>query len=176
MSYDLSVLIPARAERWLPRTVDGVLERSSDRTEVIVALDGEWSPDPLPQHPRLSVLYLPDPVGQRAATNLAARASQARWVMKLDAHCILSPGFDEVLMDAMEGHDDWTIVPKMYNLHAFDWLCPACETAGRLIDEREGRPAGRLYQGPTPDACPGCGSEMVMDEKAREYKIGRAHV
>lgn len=149
MTYDLSVLIPARSELWLPRTVEGVLERSCDRTEVIVALDGEWPFDPLPQHPRLSVLYNAEPVGQRAATNQAARVSDARWVMKLDAHCVLSPGFDEVLMEAMDGHDDWTVTPKMYNLHAFNRRCYDC--------------GWEEYQGPLEKGCPECGGPVVRD-------------
>ena len=145
MSFDLSILIPARNEEWLKRTIEGIIACSGPRTEVIAVLDGAW-PQPgleLEQHERVTVLFNPEPVGQRAAVNQAARISKARWVMKCDAHVIFSPGFDEVLMQAMEGHDDWTISPKMFNLHAFDWVCQACGKED--------------YQGPTPDKCDGCG-------------------
>ena len=57
---DLSVLIPARNEQWLARTVADVLEHARGDTEVIVVLDGAWADPPLPQHPRLQVVYLPD--------------------------------------------------------------------------------------------------------------------
>lgn len=167
--YDLSILIPARSEMWLRRTVEDILDHSGERTEVIVVLDGDWGEpgdpdgDRIPEHPRVTALYEPEPVGQRAATNLAASLSEARWVMKADAHCAFAPGFDEELMAAMEGHADWTIVPAMHNLHVFDWLCHACDEAGRVLDKKNRRPPGRLYQRPTPDACPGCGGPMVRD-------------
>lgn len=146
---DLSVLIPARNEEWLGRTVDDVLAHSSDRTEVIVVLDGAWPVEPLPQHPRVSVLYHPVAIGQRAATNHAARISTARYVMKLDAHCSVADGFDVVLLDAAERLPRDTVqVPAQKNLHIFNWVC-ACGWHG--------------YQGPTPAACPTCGGPVTRD-------------
>lgn len=145
--YELSILIPARNERFpsdgktavgeqldlLNLTLKNVLVNTGDRTEVIVVLDGVWPLEPIEQHPRLTVVYNPVSVGQRAATNQAARLSKSRWVMKLDGHCAVAPGFDEAMLAAGEGHDDWTLVPGMFNLHAFDWVCDA---------------GHRLYQGP----------------------------
>jgi glycosyltransferase involved in cell wall biosynthesis len=140
--FDLSVLIPARNERWLAETVRDVLKHSSKRTEVIIVLDGAW-PEPdvaLEQHPRVQVIYLAQSIGQRAATNMAARVSTSRYVMKLDAHCAMAPGFDEQLMkDAEELGPLCTQIPAQHNLHVFDWVCEKC--------------GARLYQGPTPEAC-----------------------
>lgn len=84
------------------------------------------------------------PIGQRAATNLAARLSSAKYVMKCDAHCAFGPGFDAIMMADMQ--DDWTMVPKMYNLHAFDWVCGACGHS--------------RYQGPS-GPCEKCGGETT---------------
>jgi len=67
--------------------------------------------------------------------------------MKLDAHCAVGQGFDRIMMEDMQ--DNWTMVPRMYNLHAFDWLCQEC--------------GHRKYQGRTPDACPKCGGHMERD-------------
>lgn len=132
----LSVLIPARNEEWLNRTVADVLANIRGDSEVIVIADGAWPVDPLPQDARLSIIKTPVSIGQRAATNLGAKISQARYVMKLDAHCQVSEGFDLELAGAADlmGPDVCTI-PGQYNLHAFDWVC----TAGH-----------RVYQGPTP--------------------------
>jgi hypothetical protein len=132
----LSVLIPARNEEWLNRTVSDVLTNLRSDTEVIVVLDGEWPVVPLDHHPRLQVVKLQKSIGQRAATNLAAKISTADYVMKLDAHCQVSEGFDTSLLAAAErlGHDVCQI-PAQYNLHAFDWVCS------------DGH---RVYQGPTP--------------------------
>src|SRR6185436_5373107 len=97
---DLSVIIPARCEKWLSRTIADVLEHIEADTEVIAVLDGAWSESGIPQHERVTVVYLPESIGQRAATNLGARISTATYVMKLDAHCAVAQGFDRVLIEA----------------------------------------------------------------------------
>lgn len=146
MKYDLSILIPARNEQFLARTVEDILANIEGNTEIIVVLDGEWARPGLPQHERLTVIYNPVSVGQRAATNQACRLSSAKWVIKTDAHCAFDKGFDVKMMDAIRGHDDWTMVPAMKNLHAFDWVCEAC--------------GHRKYQGPTPAGCEKCKGKM----------------
>jgi glycosyltransferase involved in cell wall biosynthesis len=136
---DLSVLIPARNERWLARTVADVCEHAKGDTDVIVVLDGAW-PEPgyeLQQHPKVQVIYLPEPIGQRAATNLAARVSTARWVMKLDAHCSVADGFDVALMEAaLELGPNVTQVPAQKNLHVYNQVCEGC---GAVYDQAPAR-------------------------------------
>lgn len=134
---DLSVLIPARNEEFLKLTVDGVLKAAEADTEVIVVSDGDWPLHSLDDDPRITLIKTGEPVGQRAATNIAARVSTAKFIMKLDAHCIVDQGFDRKLMENCEY--DWTVIPSMYNLHAFDWKCAKC--------------GQRWYQGPTPTYC-----------------------
>jgi len=141
MTVDLSVLIPARNEMFLNQTINSVLENRRGMTEIIVVLDGSWPVEPVPDHERVTLVYHPEPVGQRAATNDAARIARGQYVMKLDAHCAVGPGFDVIMLEDMQ--DDWTMVPMMYNLHAFDWVCQAC--------------GHRRYQGPTPEKCEKCG-------------------
>jgi hypothetical protein len=133
---DLSVLIPARNEMWTARTVVDILAHARADTEVIVVLDGAPADPPLPVDPRVQVVSLGASIGQRAACNLAARLSQARYVMKLDAHCAVADGFDAALIAVAE--EDLTQIPAQYNLHAFDWVCKCGE---------------RIYQGPTPTTC-----------------------
>lgn len=135
--YDLSVLIPARNEMFLALTVENILQNKRGKTEVIVALDGQWAKPPIPSHPDVTVIYFPESIGQRAATNQACRLSKAKYVMKLDAHCAVDEGFDVKLLAEMK--DDWTMVPIMYNLHGFDWVCKKC--------------GKNWYQGPTPKFC-----------------------
>lgn len=147
MKYDLSILIPARNEMFLAKTVENILTNIRGNTEIIVVLDGQWADPPVPQNERVTVLYNPVSVGQRAATNQAARISDAKYVMKCDAHVAFDEGFDVKMMADMQ--DDWTMVPAMYNLHAFDWVCDKC--------------GHRIYQGPTPDKCDDCGGKMQRD-------------
>src|SRR3990167_5967732 len=120
---DLSILIPARNEEFLARTIEDILASIEADTEIIAVLDGAWANPPIAQHPRVNVVYLPESIGQRAATNLACKLSKAKYVLKCDAHTSWDKGFDRKLIEAMQGHDDWTIVPCMRNLHAFDWVC-----------------------------------------------------
>ena len=54
---------------------------------------------------------------------------------------------------------DWTMIPKMWNLHAFDWECPEC--------------GNRTYQGVKPIKCK-CGGnafDMVIVWKPRGNKV-----
>lgn len=148
----LSVLIPARNERWLSRTVQDVVSHAKGDTEVIVVLDGAW-PEPgyeLVQHPNVQVIHLPEPIGQRAATNLAARVSEADYVMKLDAHCSVADGFDVALMDAAaELGPAVTQIPAQKNLHIYNRVCPC----GRVE-----------YQGSLSSPCVVCGTtEWTQD-------------
>lgn len=119
MTYDLSILIPARNEEFLNRTIEDILSNIEGKTEIIVVLDGYWVD--IPQHERVTVVHHPVSVGQRAATNEACRLSNAKYVMKVDAHCAFDKGFDVKMMNEMQ--DNWTMVPTMRNLHVFDWVC-----------------------------------------------------
>lgn len=120
MKYDLSILIPARNEEWLNKTIEDILANIEGKTEIIVVLDGYFVE--IPQNPRVSVIYNPVSLGQRAATNQAAKLSEAKYLAKCDAYCAFDKGFDVKMMSEM--HDDWTMVPTMRNLHVFDWVCP----------------------------------------------------
>lgn len=134
---ELSILIPARNEIFLAKTVENILENIEGDTEVIAVLDGEWADPAVSQHKRVTVIYHPESVGQRAATNEAAKVSKAKYLMKIDAHCSFDKGFDAKMLKDMQ--DDWTFVPVMKNLHAFDWVCKKCKS--------------RKYQGRTPTEC-----------------------
>src|SRR3990172_5902379 len=95
----LSVLIPSRNEQFLARTIADVLKNMRGDTEVICVCDGMWPDPPVVDHPKVTMIYHPTAVGQRAATNEAARVSHAKYLMKLDAHCAVDEGFDVKLTD-----------------------------------------------------------------------------
>jgi Glycosyl transferase family 2 len=165
---DLSILIPSRNEMFLSRTIDDILGNIEGDTEVIAVCDGNWPDPPVHDHPRVSLVYHTESIGQRAATNEAARLSRAKYIMKVDAHCAFDKGFDRILME--EAPYLWTVVPRMYNLHAFDWVCSSC--------------GHRTYQGPTPVKCEvvdkdgnvvaGCGAtEGIAREMVWKPRISR---
>lgn len=125
---DVTVVIPARNEHWLKRTVDDVLEHSECDTDVIVLCDGGWPPVPLDTHPRVQVLYVPESIGQRAATNIGVKLSTAKYCIKADAHVSFSQGFDRVLVEAAENlGSDVVQIPAQRHLHVYDQMCPLCK-------------------------------------------------
>lgn len=116
----LSILVPARNEEFLVPTIEDVLRNSSQDTEVLVALDNwEIEKPVLPTNKRLKVIETR--AGQRGATNILARFAKAPYLMKLDAHCSLSKGFDTAILEDVK--EDRVLVPALHNLHAYDWLC-----------------------------------------------------
>lgn len=155
MQYDLSILIPARNEMFLRKTVEDILNNIEGNTEIIVGLDGQWADPGVPDDDRVTLVYYPESIGQRAMTNQLCRLSKAKYVAKSDAHVAFDKGFDRKMMEIIKGHDDWTVAPTLRNLHVFDWECPKC--------------GSRWYQGPLPTQClrnikhPGDGTEKNPD-------------
>jgi len=144
---DLSVLIPARNEMFLRNTVDNILSKIEGDTEIIVVADGNWPDPPILDNPKVRIIHHSESIGQRAATNEAARLSRAKFIMKCDAHCAFDQGFDVKLMGDCEY--DWTVVPRMYNLHVFNWKCNNC--------------GNETYQGPTPTNCQKCNTQATFE-------------
>lgn len=147
MKYSLSILIPARNEIFLKQTVEDILKQKRGNTEIIIGLDGQWADPPIIDNKDVTIIHTSESIGQRAMTNQCARLSQAKYLVKVDAHCSFDEGFDVKLMADMQ--DDWTMVPTMRNLHAFDWVCP------------DGH---RRYQSPS-GVCKECGKETTRDIK-----------
>lgn len=159
MQYKLSIIIPGKGEEFMDRTIQDVLEHTSEVTEVIAILDGYLPDPPLTQNnPRVTIIYNPESVGQRAACNQGVKLSKAKYVCKLDAHCSIAPGFDIEMIKAMEElGDDTTLIPVMRNLHAFNWVC----SDGH---ERYQGPSGpcEFPENPKGDG-PKCGKPTVKD-------------
>jgi len=146
---ELSILIPARNEIFLDRTIQDLLEHIEADTEIIAILDGYLPEPPLTQSdPRVTIIYNPESKGQRVATNQAAKIAKGKYLMKIDAHCAFEQGFDKKMLEAFkEVGDDVTMAPLMRNLHAFDWVCPK---------------GHRRYQGPS-GVCKECGEPTIKD-------------
>lgn len=145
--YDLSILIPARNEMFLAKTVEDILSNIEGKTEVLIGLDGQWAAPAIKDDPRVKILYYPTSIGQRAMTNQLCRMSKAKYIIKCDAHCAFDKGFDRKLMEDMQ--DNWTVVPTMRNLHVFNWVCIKCKHS--------------RYQGPTPKDCPNCANTTEFE-------------
>jgi glycosyltransferase involved in cell wall biosynthesis len=164
----VSVIIPARCEEWLSRTVRDILTNMKGESEVIAVCDASWPDPPLQDHPKLTVIHFTEPVGQRGAFNMGARISRAKYVMKLDGHSAVDEGFDVKLAAPYEDGRlgaDVTTIPRMYNLYVYDWECQACHW--------------KTYQGGKPTECPTCKgtvfakSEVWAPRKSRRTDFAR---
>lgn len=152
MEKELSILIPARNEMFLQRTIQDILEKIEADTEVITVLDGQWADPPIKQNDRVNVIYVPKSIGMRGATNLACKLSRAKYVMKIDAHCAFDKGFDRKMIEGFKKvGDNVTMVPIMRNLWAFDWKCYHC--------------GKKWYQDNKPDVCDQCGKKDKIRKK-----------
>jgi len=142
---ELSIIVPARQEEFLSVTVDNILKNIEADTEIIAICDGNWPTPPLHDHKRVIVVHHTEPIGQRAATNEGARISTAEYIMKIDAHCAIDKGFDRKLIKDCH-HRNWTLIPVMYNLNAFEWVCECGHKEG---------------QGKQPEKCEKCESTTI---------------
>lgn len=122
----VSVIIPSRSEQFLVKTVADVLEKAAGDIEVIPVLDGYWETD-LPDDPRVVQLHHGEALGMRPSINHGARVATGEYLLKLDGHCMVAPGFDEVLK--ADYHErNWVLVPRRYALEPETWTID--ETAG----------------------------------------------
>ena len=118
----VSVIIPGRTEVYFQETIDSALEHATGDVEIMAIVDCDEPPDkPLgaQSDPRVKLIKLDKPIGQRAAYNLGVRESSGEYVMKIDAHALMSPGYDE----ALKAHcpPKTTILPEMRRLNVHEW-------------------------------------------------------
>jgi hypothetical protein len=122
-----SFIVPSRNEiatiegiNVLQRTVKDIYEKATGDFEVIVGFDGPPYQD-FPDYPNIRTLKLPDVIGIKNNINLLAILAKGKYLFKLDAHCSVSKGIDEILQADMQ--DNWVVMPRFYVLsnNAWQW-------------------------------------------------------
>jgi glycosyltransferase involved in cell wall biosynthesis len=122
----VSILMPARNESYLSnngqtvlqRTVDEILNKSHGDIELLIMFDGS-NIQTLPDDRRIKVFFNQEAIGSKNCLNLLAKLySTGDYLFKLDAHCMLSDGYDEELKKC---EDNWVVIPRFYVLNAEDW-------------------------------------------------------
>jgi len=112
----LSILIPSRNEPYLQDTISDIREHAETDVEILVGLDGKHKEKPV----SANVVFRTDnPIGQRAMTNKLAEMAKGDYLMKLDAHCAFSQGFDRKMLETIE--DDVVMTPMLCRLDAKNW-------------------------------------------------------
>lgn len=115
-----SVLIPSRNERFLNTTIHEVLSKATGEVECVVLLDGAPPTEPLPEDARLVVLENAEPKGNIYGVKRMVHAASGKYIMKLDAHCMLGEGYDEALQADCEY--EWLAVPSRFQLLGDRWI------------------------------------------------------
>lgn len=115
----VSIIIPSRNERYLRRTVEDLLAKATGPIEVLAVVDGltTWPvPDP---DPRVKIIRHDPPMGMRKCINRAVGLAQGEYLMKVDAHCMFGPGYDEIMQADCD--KDWIAIPRRYALDPEKW-------------------------------------------------------
>lgn len=120
---EVSVVIPAGDARLaehqlLEQTIEDLLKNSRADTHVIAVLEGYW-PERIIDDERVHYVHHPVAKGMRGAINAGVSLARSKYIMKCDAHCCFSEGYDETLLANIE--DDWIAVPRRFNLIPETW-------------------------------------------------------
>lgn len=122
----ISILIPVNKEKFLTQTINDILAKATGDIEIVVSLDGYWPSDldaqwnqSIVEDPRVHYVHFSQRKGMRAGINAAAAVAQGEYFLKLDGHCMVEKGFDEVLKADIE--DNWIVIPRRYRLDAENW-------------------------------------------------------
>lgn len=123
-----SIIIPARNEPFLSKTILDILAKAKGNIEILVMLDGVWpseqkreywSTPAIIEDPRVIYVYRGESRGMRNAINSAVSMAKGQYLLKCDAHVLFAEGFDEVLKKDIE--DNWIVIPRRKRLDAEKW-------------------------------------------------------
>ena len=104
----VSVIIPARKEPYIRETLNDVMSRAEGDIEVILILDGDVPDYELPEDKRLRVYHNSRVCGLRPSLSAAISVARGEYIVKLDAHCAIGEGWDEILKADCD--DNWVVV------------------------------------------------------------------
>lgn len=112
----ISIIIPSRNEKYLDVTIKDLLAKAKEPIEIIAVIEGQPYPEEIEG---VKYIYHPEPIGMRYAINEAVAVSNGKYVMKIDAHCIVAEGFDVQLKK--DHQDNWIQIPRRYKLCESEW-------------------------------------------------------
>lgn len=113
----ISIIIPSRSEKYLNRTLEDLLTKTVTQIEIIVVLEGQPVDDV--RIPEVTYLYNKEPAGMKYAINQAVKVARGEYLLKIDGHCIVSPGFDAQLLAVHQ--PNWIQVPRRYEINEGKW-------------------------------------------------------
>lgn len=158
----VSIVIPARNEQFLTQTIKDLLKNAEGEIEIIAVLDGYWpSVDEIVNDPRVIYLHKGESEGMRSGINDAVAISNGKYIMKIDAHCMVDKGFDVKL--AADCEPDWVVIPRRYSLDAEKW------------ERRDKSPIDSMYlsfpDDPNDFGGPGLNGKVWKDKGNRQKEV-----
>ena len=115
----VSVIMPARKEPYVHETLRELYDNAQDEIEVILILDG-YEPDyKIPRRKGMRTFRNKTVKGMRPCINMGVELATGEYIMKLDAHCSIGPGWDAILK--ADCADNWIVVPRRYWFDAVTW-------------------------------------------------------
>lgn len=116
----ISVVIPSRNEKYLQKTILSLLSSAEQDIEILAILDGYWPPaKEIVDDKRVRYIHFSTPRGMRGGINAGVALAKGKYILKTDAHCKFSEGFDVEL--TKEHGEDWVAVPRRYRLDPEKW-------------------------------------------------------
>lgn len=111
----VSVIIPSRRELYLNQTILEIQKKFRGPYEIIVTLDGSWA-EPVKG---VRYIYNKEAKGMRTAINQAVASATGKYIMKLDAHCMLDEGIDKKLKAVHQ--ENWVQTPRRKRFDHIKW-------------------------------------------------------
>ena len=119
----LSVIIPARNEVFLYKTVQDILAKAKGPIEIAIVLDGYWmKAEEIIDDPRITYINYGEARGMRNAINMGVNITKGEYLLKCDAHCMFDQGFDVKLKQDVSIYNlftnstNWIVIPRRNRL------------------------------------------------------------
>jgi glycosyltransferase involved in cell wall biosynthesis len=112
----VSVIIPSRNESFLNQTIFDIQKKFKGDYEIIVTLDGAWA-EPVDG---VRYIYNKTARGMRTAINQGVAKASGKFILKLDAHCMVDKGIDEKLKTVHR--DNWVQTPSRKRFDPYKWV------------------------------------------------------
>lgn len=119
----VTIIIPARNEKFLEKTILDVLANATGEIEIFPVLDGYEPPaSEIVNDPKIHYIRMPIEDGQchkRQGINKVVDMCNGDYVVSVDAHCMFAKGFDEQLIK--DHQPNWVQIPRRHRLDADNW-------------------------------------------------------
>lgn len=118
----VSVIILARNEPLLQKTIDNLQETAQEPIEFVIVLDGPGTPEPRPMD-NMTIIRHERPHGRRPSTNEAAAIARGKYLFHLDAHVRTDTIGWDVLLKRACVENKTMVIPSLDRLILPEFRC-----------------------------------------------------